>query len=96
MVVGDMHGCGGCARLRGHAWLQGGLHGCRGLVHTYRGSCMVAGGVHGCGGHAWCQGVGACMKYDEIRSMSGQYASYWDSILCWPMYFALCIHPHTS
>ena len=53
----------------GHAWLWG--------------ACMVAGGVCGCGGHAWlqggvcgCGGGGAFMGYDEIRSMSGRYASY--------------------
>ena len=34
---------------------------------------MVVGGVHGCGG--------VCMAYDEIRSMSGQYASYWNAFL---------------
>ena len=35
--------------------------------------CMVAGGMHGC----W----GACIGYDEIRSMSGRYASYWNAFL---------------
>ena len=34
---------------------------------------MVAGGVRGC----W----GACVGYDEIRSMSGRYASYWNAFL---------------
>ena len=55
------------------------------------GACMVAGvcvvrGVCGCRGvcmairgHAWLWG--ACMGYDEIRSMSGQYASYWNAFL---------------
>ena len=38
------------------------------------GVCMVAGGsVHGC--------QGACIGYDEIRSMSGRYASYWNAFL---------------
>ena len=40
------------------------------------GACVVAGGggVLGCGGRA-------CMGYDEIRSMSGRYASYWNAFL---------------
>ena len=44
----------------GHAWLLGGVHGCRG-------ACMVVGG--------------ACMGYNEIRSMSRGYASYWNAFL---------------
>ena len=36
--------------------------------------------MHGCkGGHAWLQG--ACVGYDEIRSMSGRYASCWNAFL---------------
>ena len=34
---------------------------------------MVAGGMCGCGG--------ACIGYDEIWSMSGRYASYWNAFL---------------
>ena len=58
------------------------------------GACMVAGGacVRGwggvvAGGHAWlwgggmCGGSGACVGYNEIRSMSGRYASYWNALL---------------
>ena len=37
---------------------------------------------------AWLPGVGACVVvggacvgYDEIRSMSGRYASYWNAFL---------------
>ena len=63
---------GGCAwLLGGRAWLL-------------PGACMVApGGVmHGCSG-------GACVVFrggvhgffDEIRSMSGRYASYWNAFL---------------
>ena len=42
---------------------------------------MVAGG-----GHAWLQGgrawlLGGCVGYDEIRSMSARYASYWNAFL---------------
>ena len=60
-----MRGCRGCVWLWGYAWLQG--------------VCVAVGGMHG-GGHAWWQG-GACMEYDEIRSMSRQYTSYWNAFL---------------
>ena len=40
-----------------------------------RGVCVVVGGVHGGGGG------GACVGYDEIRSMSGRYTSYWNAFL---------------
>ena len=33
------------------------------------------------GGHAWLFRGGACIGYDEIRLMSGQYASYWNAFL---------------
>ena len=50
-----------------------GMHGCGGVM------C-------GCGGHVWLWGgmrgcSGACMGYDEIQSMSGRYASYWNAYL---------------
>ena len=77
---------------RGHVWLPGG---CAGLPGGMRGcwrlACILAGGVcdchvgHGCweamvnGGHAWLPG--GCIGYDEIRSMSGRYASYWNAFL---------------
>ena len=64
--------CGrGACMAGGHVW-QGGVHG--------RGACMV-GGMHG-RGCAW-QGGHACPPrgYDEIRSMSGRYASYWNAFL---------------
>ena len=38
-----------------------------------QGACMVVGGM--------CGGRGACVGYDEIRSMSGRYASYWNAFL---------------
>ena len=46
--------------------MLGGMRGCRGV-------CMVAGVV-------WLYG-GACVGYDEIRSMSWRYASYWNAFL---------------
>ena len=67
MTVGGVHGC------RGHAWLQGGG------MHSCRGGCVLAGACMVVGGHAWWWG--ACMGYDEIRSMSGRYASYWNAFL---------------
>ena len=49
----------------GHAWLQGGMHGCWGACVVV-GACLVGGGMHGCRGCAWLQGGmhgcwGACM-----------------------------------
>ena len=83
-LPGGMHGSGGvcvvagegaCMVAGGCMWLQG--------------VCMVAGGrvwllgVHGCGEHVWLQGGmvagGACIGYDEIWSMSGWHASYWNA-----------------
>ena len=49
---------------------------------TVKGACVVV-GVHvwllGGRGHAWL--AGGCIGYDEIRSMSGRYASYWNAFL---------------
>ena len=56
----------GC-RVGRHAWLPGGMCGCRGCV-------WLQWGVHGCLG--W-----GCVGYDEIRSMSGRYTSYWNAFL---------------
>ena len=83
---GGMHGCswgGGQACMvapSGGVWLLwGGVHGCS------WGVCMVApgGGMCGCseGGHAWLLGGGMRGFFDEIRSMSGWYASYWNAYL---------------
>ena len=68
-----MRGCsrGACmVALGGHVWLLWG-------------ACMVA-----LGGHAWLLGGGmrGCSGhvrgfFDEIRSMSGRYASYWNAFL---------------
>ena len=69
-----VHGCWGCAWLLGcHVWLPGGMRG------GWWGVCMIAGGCTCLGGMHGCQGV--CMEYDEIRSMSGRYASYWNAFL---------------
>ena len=84
---------GGCVWLHpggrgmhpgGHVWYAlggwlflGGMCGCSGGMCACSGGCMVMlGGMHGCSG--------ACMGYDEtteMRSMSGQYASYWNAFL---------------
>ena len=82
-------GGGMCGCSRGCAWLlQGGacivaLGGMHGFI---RGACMVL--LGGMRGFIW----GACMVlfgggmcgffgYNEIRSMSGRYASYWNAFL---------------
>ena len=88
LLPGDVYGCsrGACmVALGGHAWLLGGH------VWLLWGACMVALGEHawffgGCmvfsGGHAWFFGEGGvCVFFDEIRSISGQYASYWNAFL---------------
>ena len=84
---GGMHGCqgrGACVAARGRVWLPGGMHGCQGVCVVARRACVVAGGG---GWHAWLQGGhvwlpgGACIGYDEIWSMSGRYASYWNAFL---------------
>ena len=86
MVVGGMHGCqgmcmvaGGMCGCGGHAWLWGACMVAWGACVVARGVCMVAGGMHGCGGHEWLRG--AYMGYDEILSMNGRYASYWNAFL---------------
>ena len=68
--------------LRGACVVAGGMHG-------YRGGVWLQGGMHGCWGHAWLRGcVHGCGgvprrddEIDEIRSMSGRYASYWNAFL---------------
>ena len=82
----------GCSRGGGMCGCLGGMRGCsRGAcVVAPGGACMVApGGVHGCSrGPAWLL-QGACVValggrgwfFDEIRSMRGRYASYWNAYL---------------
>ena len=81
-----------CPHGGGHAWFFPG--GC--VWFFLGGACMVAPGGHAwffLGGHAWllpggCMVFcgGACIGYDEIRSMSGRYASYWNAFLLWPKF----------
>ena len=75
MCDGGVHGGGG------GAW-QGGVHG-GGHVCWQGGMRANMVSMHGGRGwHAWWPvGGGACMGYDEIRSMSGRYASYWNAFL---------------
>ena len=70
---------GTCMVARGHAWLPGGICGFWGCAWLL-GACMVVGGMCGCQGDM-CGCGGACVGYDEIRSMSGRYASYWNAFL---------------
>ena len=99
-----MHGCGG------HVWLQlgvcvvagGSMHGCGGVcgcggcmvaggqAWLQRGAGVVAGGVHG---GRW--GV-ACVGYDEIRSMSGRYASYWNAFLLFLSLVSIMFRQYTN
>ena len=83
-----MHGCRGACVVAGggHVWLPGGMHDCQGACVVARGHAWLPGGCMAVGGHAWlwgaCMVAGrVCMGYDEIRSMSGQYASYWNAFL---------------
>ena len=89
-LPGGMHGCqGACVVARGHAWLPGacmvarGMRGCGGCVWLLGGVCGY-GSVYGWG-HVWlwgaCVVAGGCIGYDEIWSMSGRYASYWNAFL---------------
>ena len=72
-VLGGVRGWwGACVVGGGHAWLPGGVHGCWGCV-VGRGHAWLLGGMRGCREGA-CMVVGrggACIGYDEIRSMSG-------------------------
>ena len=73
----------------GHAWFYSAGGAC--VVLFSRGACVVL-----FGGHAWFYSAGGCMVlfsrggvrgffsfsgYNEIRSMSGRYASYWNAFL---------------
>ena len=86
---GGMCGCSGGGGhvwlLWGGAWLLWGV--CMVLFRgacmvLFRGACMVL-----FGGHAWfylgggVYGFFSFFGYNEIRSMSGRYASYWNAFL---------------
>ena len=80
MFAGGMRGCRGCVHgCRGACMVAGGQTWLLGVC-IVAGGCVVVGDMCGCGGHAWWQGE-ACVGYDEIRSMSGRYASYWNAFL---------------
>ena len=53
----------------------GGMCGGGGACVVAWGTCMVA------QSHACMVAGGGCMRYNEIWSMSGQYASYWNAFL---------------
>ena len=86
---GGVHGCswGGMC-----GYSQGGT-----CVVAPGGACVVAPGGHVLlfGGHAWLHRGGVCGFFDEIRSMSRRYASYWNAfLLISPMtfvFFGLCL-----
>ena len=94
VALGGVHGCsGGHAWLPPGVCMvaPGGVCGCsRGcMVAQGVNGCSWGGmggffwgGMRSCflGGHAWFF-PGACIGYDEIRSMSGRYASYWNAFL---------------
>ena len=98
VALGGVHGCSG-----GHAWLLPG-----GCVWLLQGACMVAPrGVRGCSGGACMVLRGACVVaprgglvawggmcgfFDEIRSMSGRYTSYWNAFL-FPFAFTINLPP---
>ena len=77
VVAGGMHGGGRGVCGGGACMVVGGCVVVVGCAWWQRG--MHGGGMHGGGGHAWWQR--GCMGYDEIRSMSGWYASYWNAFL---------------
>ena len=79
--------------------MGGGMHGFWGHVWFYLGVCMVLfgghvwfylggacmfylGGMHGFSGGDM-HGFSSFFGYNEIRSMSGRYASYWNAFLFW-------------
>ena len=83
---GGLGGMCGCSQ-GGHAWLLWGACMVAPGGHVWLllgGACMVALGGHVwllLGGHAWLLRGGMRGFFDEIRSMSGRYASYWNAFL---------------
>ena len=86
---GGVRGCSGgggacVVALGGCAWLLlGGVHGCSGGHAWLLRGCMVAlGGMHGFpGGMHGFSGGDMHGFFDEVRSMSRRYASYWNAFL---------------
>ena len=75
-------GGGACVVLfGGHAWFYLGGH----VWLLIGGMCGFSGGWGACvvalGGHAWLLQGGMHGFFDEIWSMSGRYASYWNAFL---------------
>ena len=72
VLLGGMRGCSGGACMvlfGGHAWFYSGGHVCV----LFGGACVVLlGGM---------RGFFSFFGYNEIRSMSGRYASYWNAFL---------------
>ena len=60
--------------------MAGGMRGCRGHACLRVEHAWLRGVMCGCGG-ACVVAEGVCVGYDEIRSMSGRYASYWNAFL---------------
>ena len=91
---GGMHGFirGACVVLFGgvHGFIWGGMHGfiwgvcgfIRGGMHGF-----IRGGVHG---------FSSFFGYNEIRSMSGRYASYWNAFLLALLAFLMFLDLYTS
>ena len=83
VVAGGAWLLGACMVAGGAGMVVGGMHGCRGACVVaggawLQGACVIVGGMHGGG---VCVVGGACMRYDEVWSMSGRYASYWNAFL---------------
>ena len=82
---GGVHGCqGACMVAEGACMVAvGGMCGCQGVCVVAGGMCGCQGGMRGCEGCAWLWGAcgGVCIGYDEIWSMTGWYASYWNAFL---------------
>ena len=73
LLWGGMHGSSGgmCGFIQGgmHGFIRGGMHG------------FIQGGMHGFIQGGGMRGFFSFFGYNEIRSMSGRYASYWNACL---------------
>ena len=96
------HMRGMCGFIGGHVWFYlGGMHGFiwGACMVLFGGACMVLFGGHAwfyLGGHAWffwggMHGFFSFFRYNEIWSMSGWYASYWNAFLFWLCLLLSCI-----